>query len=188
MEPLSIAVLGLSLCLCAACVLMFRQRKRIRRLEKQSARYHHLHRMAYTDFLTGLANRAANGEALCHLSPEDGPMCCVILDVDHLKRINDQSGHRAGDLALRQVADTLRKAFPEEEHTLFRIGGDEFAMALRLTPAETESRIAAFQALLREDCDDLSVSVGHTVLGEPGAETAQAAFDLADQRMYQNKK
>ena len=169
-----------------------RQKARIRTLERSLKREHQI---ARTDPLTGLLNRAAYEERLTLLTapPCGGGLCCVMLDVDRFKDINDEKGHPAGDRALQSIAAILRQIFDETPHELFRIGGDEFALILHeLTPAQADARLSLVNPLLHRRCpgpgSPLSVSSGRAFLGEPGAPTAKDAFELADQRMYGYKK
>lgn len=72
----------------------------------------------YTDTLTGIWNRRAFEE-----TPESAFI--AIVDLDSLKWVNDEHGHRAGDILLRSVAVTLRKMFGDDA---FRLSGDEFVI------------------------------------------------------------
>lgn len=56
-------------------------------------------------------------------------MCCVMLDLDDFKSINDQYGHPVGDAALIHFAKTLRKNVRRAD-AIARLGGDEFALVL----------------------------------------------------------
>ncbi len=92
------------------------------------------HRLAYNDPLTGLPNRRALEERLeTVLSPHHGEPCggLMIVDLDRFKAINDVHGHPAGDLLLREVAQRLSTVVGAQGDT-FRMGGDEFAIMLRL--------------------------------------------------------
>lgn len=83
-----------------------------------------LETLAYTDPLTGLANRAR----LDAVTPEDLPGSAVLyVDLDHFKAVNDQLGHEVGDLALRHVADVMRDVIRRGDQVV-RLGGDEFVV------------------------------------------------------------
>ena len=85
-------------------------------------------RRAFTDALTGLANRAAFDIALAGMKCDlPGQWALLILDLDNLKYINDTFGHNAGD-GLLQTASTRIDAAIGSSGRAFRIGGDEFAV------------------------------------------------------------
>ena len=89
--------------------------------------------LAMADPLTTLANRRQLDEALEHhlsQSRQQGtPISCVMIDVDHFKRFNDEYGHDAGDTVLKVVADTLKKSVRQED-LVFRYGGEEFLLLM----------------------------------------------------------
>jgi diguanylate cyclase (GGDEF)-like protein/PAS domain S-box-containing protein len=89
--------------------------------------------MARHDVLTGLPNRVAFREALQrHLADAAGraaPVAVLTLDLDGFKAVNDAYGHATGDLLLREVAERLRLCLVADDHTLARLGADEFAIA-----------------------------------------------------------
>jgi diguanylate cyclase (GGDEF)-like protein len=91
-----------------------------------------LREMAMADPLTTLANRRQlDAELDHHLAVADRertPISCVMVDVDHFKRFNDDHGHDAGDAVLRAVAATLRHS-TREGHA-FRYGGEEFLLLM----------------------------------------------------------
>ncbi len=89
--------------------------------------------LAQSDPLTGVANRRSFMEAIeptfASMRQSDGDLCCVMVDIDHFKRINDTCGHQTGDEVIRAVADTLRLHLGG--HGLVcRYGGEEFCVAL----------------------------------------------------------
>ena len=90
------------------------------------------HRLARHDVLTGLPNRRRFLEefAHCHASLANGRVCALfVLDLDHLKPINDLYGHRLGDEVLRVVAKRLQRIVGDEG-TVARLGGDEFGIIM----------------------------------------------------------
>ena len=88
---------------------------------------------ALRDTLTGLGNHRAFQEEMERqwaLAARTGrSMALALLDLDDFKRINDSSGHAAGDLVLRQAATTMA-AYMRRSDRAFRVGGDEFAIIL----------------------------------------------------------
>jgi diguanylate cyclase (GGDEF)-like protein/PAS domain S-box-containing protein len=88
---------------------------------------------ATTDTLTGLYNRRQVREIFRRILTEpkedDMTISICIFDLDHFKRINDESGHACGDKVLRSVADTLRHELREQD-ILARWGGEEFILIM----------------------------------------------------------
>jgi diguanylate cyclase (GGDEF)-like protein/putative nucleotidyltransferase with HDIG domain len=89
--------------------------------------------LASRDPLTGLLNHREFHEAVARELEEcrrhGGSMAVVLLDLDEFKRVNDTSGHAAGDRVLLGAADGLKAACRASDQA-FRIGGDEFALVL----------------------------------------------------------
>jgi len=88
-----------------------------------------LDQLATTDELTQIGNRRAAMNALADLwddlARSAGSCVCIMLDIDNFKRLNDEHGHDAGDLVLRQVAAVLRRETRGTEQ-VYRLGGEEF--------------------------------------------------------------
>ena len=90
-------------------------------------------RSGLTDFLTGFHNRrylhSRLREELARAQRSRKSIACLMIDVDHFKRINDQYGHLSGDTVLREVAQRIDTEMRISD-TGARFGGDEFAMVL----------------------------------------------------------
>lgn len=84
---------------------------------------------AYTDALTGLANRRAAEERLTALAQERARFTLVLFDLDHFKRVNDVYGHATGDQVLRGVGDSALRHLPAGGLAA-RWGGEEFLLIL----------------------------------------------------------
>jgi diguanylate cyclase (GGDEF)-like protein/PAS domain S-box-containing protein len=92
-----------------------------------------LERLAYTDYLTGLPNRARLMAALTAARSRAAagePASLLLLDLDGFKPVNDIAGHEAGDHLLVQVAARLRTTVRDRD-LISRLGGDEFAVLVR---------------------------------------------------------
>jgi diguanylate cyclase (GGDEF)-like protein/PAS domain S-box-containing protein len=110
-----------------------------------------LERMAYTDYLTGLPNRARlmAGLAAARTRAAGGePACLLLLDLDGFKPVNDIAGHEAGDHLLVQVAARLR-ATVRDGDLIGRLGGDEFAVLVSDGLAEATALAERIVADLR---------------------------------------
>jgi len=103
-------------------------------------------RSGLTDFLTGFHNRrylhARLREEFARAQRARHALVCLMIDVDHFKRINDQYGHLAGDAVLREVAQRI-DAEMRLSDTGARFGGDEFAMVLSHATMSDGERVAA---------------------------------------------
>jgi diguanylate cyclase (GGDEF)-like protein len=90
-------------------------------------------RSGLTDFLTGFHNRRYLHSRLCEelarAQRDHQSIACLMIDVDHFKRINDQYGHLAGDAVLREIAHRIDDEMRLSD-TGARFGGDEFAIVL----------------------------------------------------------
>jgi diguanylate cyclase (GGDEF)-like protein len=148
-----------------------------------------------SDDLTGLSNRRGLYRYLDEVGrhPVAGQKLALLLvDIDHFKQINDQSGHLAGDAALRAVSEEVRRMAGPMELPC-RLGGDEFALVLRVVDAgELANRalglMAAVRSLrlpsLREH--RVSLSVGGAFCSDPGGWAAW--YSLADRALYEAKR
>ncbi|WMN58344.1 EAL domain-containing protein [Pseudoalteromonas xiamenensis] len=94
-----------------------------------------LRHLALHDTLTGLHNRYYFDQQLNNLcnetrAAEDEEHALIYIDLDHFKIINDSKGHQQGDIVLKEVAELFNHNI-DDEHLIFRIGGDEFAVLLK---------------------------------------------------------
>ncbi len=151
-----------------------------------------LHRLAFHDALTGLANRALFLDRLEHAldlaDREERSVSVAFVDLDGFKAVNDSLGHAAGDALLVRVAERFRGALRTSD-TLARLGGDEFAVLVEQGDATVVATtlLSALRTPFRIDGRMVSVagSVG-VATAEPGESSAQAATLLhrADVAMY----
>jgi len=154
---------------------------------------------AYTDGLTGIANRKSFDQVLRQSTinaMEDGTsLCLMMIDIDHFKAFNDTHGHQVGDLVLRLLAATLRKNVKGQD-TPARYGGEEFAVILpntqlvdAMTVAET-LRKAISRKNLRDkksgnDMGRIAISAGVTSF-QYGEAVGQFIY-RTDQALYHAK-
>ncbi|MET0817749.1 MAG: HD domain-containing phosphohydrolase, partial [Solirubrobacteraceae bacterium] len=103
----------------------------------------HVSALAFTDALTGLANRRALDERMESAIARGADVAVAFCDLDGLKQINDLAGHEAGDAAIRQAAEALRAAAGGHAGSFVsRIGGDEFCVVLEGAGAAALGAIA----------------------------------------------
>lgn len=149
--------------------------------------------MAYRDGLTGLYNRAAFIEEQKQIDRNRDKyqnVICVCVDINDLKKINDDNGHLAGDEVLRRVGHYLSDFF-SPYGKVFRIGGDEFVALIYDT--DLPKLIEVLHTLGGQVEEDnkrknppVIFAVGYDSL-QP-EEDMEACTKRADDRMYQHKK
>jgi diguanylate cyclase (GGDEF)-like protein len=112
-----------------------------------------LMRSGFTDFLTGWHNRrylhSRLKEELARAQRRGGTVACLMVDLDHFKRVNDTYGHLVGDQVLREIAQRIDGEIRDSDAAA-RFGGDEFAILMPDTDAEQAQRLA--QRILHAVC------------------------------------
>ena len=127
--------LRLSCLLLTEIVRLRRERREERRARKV------LQHLAFSDPLTGLANRRAWDEELAaHIKTETAACCLALLDLDWFKQVNDELGHAAGDEVLKTAADALLASIRSDDFAA-RLGGDEFAVLLAEIQPESAAEV-----------------------------------------------
>jgi two-component system, cell cycle response regulator len=164
---------------------------------KQSLLDRELRSLALTDDLTCLYNRRAflalAGQQLRVNRRKGQGLLLFFADVDHLKDINDEYGHREGDLALVRTADALEKTFRNSD-VIARLGGDEFAvLALEASRENREVILRRLEKNLKianaeETRYELSLSVGMSKFDPRHPATLGKLIAQADEAMYEEKR
>ncbi|MEU7489404.1 GGDEF domain-containing protein [Streptomyces sp. NPDC042319] len=161
----------------------------------QTERLAEARRLAFTDALTGLANRRAVDmrldEALERHRADGTVVSLVICDLNGLKRVNDTQGHTAGDRLLERFGSVLSLCGAILPGALAaRLGGDEFCLVAAGPPADDVVRAAA-ELCRRASALDLGegVAVGVASTGDPigPVPSARRLFRLADAAQYRAK-
>lgn len=152
------------------------------------------HRLAYYDTLTGLPNRVTFNDAITRMTAEP-PLNfgLMLIDIDHLKAINDTMGHAAGDALIATVGARLQGVIGDA--TACRIGGDEFAVLLPNCTQAVQMRtaagaiLAAMAAPLDHDGHGIipSVTIGVALAGEDGEDSVTLRQN-ADFALYHAKE
>jgi diguanylate cyclase (GGDEF)-like protein len=158
-------------------------------------------RLAYSDPLTGLANRLAFRERLeqrlLAARAAGQSLTLLFLDLDDFKRINDSMGHDAGDQVLEQVAARLTRCLPSadaDSALLARLGGDEFVVLLG-TGVDHDAARQLAESLLHElqrpflvlgKQAFLGASIGITRFPDDASEP-RSLLKAGDLAMYQAK-
>jgi diguanylate cyclase (GGDEF)-like protein/PAS domain S-box-containing protein len=155
-----------------------------------------LEKLAYTDSLTGIANRISFlykvDKELKRSRRLTYYVGVMMLDLDHFKQVNDNYGHNCGDEVLIKVAAALKSCLREED-CIGRIGGEEFAiivpganklglhkLATRLQEAVSMQKFSFF-----EKDKKITVSMGYTVVKND--EKFNSALNRADKHLYSAK-
>ena len=147
--------------------------------------------IAEIDSLTGIANRRAF-EAKCRQLDSDEflPLSFIVGDVNRLKYVNDKMGHRKGDELLKIIARILVQKCPQEG-TPARIGGDEFAVVLPNSSAETAKKLMEdIEIQVKKEAfayAQASIALG-VVTKTRFQQNISDLLNLADREMYMQKR
>ncbi len=160
--------------------------------------YEELERRAYTDYLTGLANRRyffEQAETELSRSLRYGrELSILMLDIDHFKQVNDTYGHKVGDLVLQKLS-SICQATLRDIDIVGRVGGEEFAVLLPETGREQamnaaerlRTAIETAQVTLNSGLPlHFTASLGVAALTEKDA-NIDMLLNQADQALYQAK-
>jgi len=174
---------------------------------QRAVMYRELAAAATTDGKTGLLTATAWNsratDAIDRARRDSSSLAMLVLDLDHFKRVNDTHGHLAGDRVLAAVADAVR-AEVREGDLVGRFGGEEFVVLLPGLPAaraahELEAvaeriRFRVTQLAVPVETpdgpltiDDLSISVGGTMVGTAPGTTVEQVMAVADRELYRAK-
>jgi diguanylate cyclase (GGDEF)-like protein len=170
----------------------------LRDLTELRAEESELHRLAFYDPLTGLANRQLFRDRLNHVvhrsKRNQESAALMFLDLDGFKRINDTLGHDSGDELLRQVAQWLQGCVRDDD-SVARLGGDEFVVLLsRISNPDAATKVA--ETILRRLCQRIrlsdhevgvTVSIGITMVPHD-SEDPGTLMKYADLAMYRAKE
>ncbi|KPK65468.1 MAG: hypothetical protein AMK73_02895 [Planctomycetes bacterium SM23_32] len=169
-----------------------------RDITERVQRREELRALSLEDALTKVNNR----RGFFHLAEQQlkvanrtgNTMLLFFLDVDGMKWINDNLGHKEGDLALIEAANVLREAFRESD-IIGRVGGDEFAvLAIEASSEEADDIVARLQQRLDSRNAQsgrhyvLSLSVGITAYDPGAALPLDELMARADALMYEHKR
>jgi diguanylate cyclase (GGDEF)-like protein len=157
-----------------------------------------LRQLATVDELTGLANRrgffALGEHELLVAARTRSAVALLFVDVDGLKRVNDELGHSTGDLLLKEAADVIRETIRASD-LAGRLGGDEFCVLLmgdpELDPHRAVERMRSTTALHNERPGrefHLSLSIGLSAISPGRSVTLEELIDAADEGMYEDKR
>ena len=165
-------------------------------------RYQHkLEKSAATDALTSLLNRQAFDfvfqQALLDSERSRMPLCVIIFDIDHFKKINDSKGHLIGDHVLKELAMIAKRSLRESD-VICRWGGEEFLILLKNCQLEKATSVAETlrETIANNDFartttalkKELKITVSMGVAECKLHESSDSVFDRADVALYQAKE
>ncbi len=160
--------------------------------------------LATTDPLTGIANRRSYDVYIekewKRMLRENTPLSLIICDIDFFKNFNDHYGHKAGDVCLQKVAQTIHDQALRPGDVAARYGGEEFVIILPATTAEgayhiaERTRLAVEQQAIPHDYSEvapyvtISVGVSQITQQEAVKLSISSLFHAADVALYNAKK
>jgi diguanylate cyclase (GGDEF)-like protein len=170
-------------------------RARLLHAWRQARRVARLESLARTDALTGLHNFRALQQKLdeefARAARYAEPLALLLVDLDHLKTLNDRYGHEAGNAALRATGEVFREELREVDFAA-RFGGDEF---VALLPHQTaaEAQVVAERLRVRLASrpwpQPLTLSIGIAAMGSSGQVQEPAMLlAAADAALYRSKR
>ena len=151
-------------------------------------------KMAYTDMMTGLKNRAAFIDDSNRDAHTPGAVSYIMIDANNLKKVNDSLGHKRGDELLTTVARCMEAGVKKYAGNgrCYRIGGDEFVIRLNnATEQDTKEcmqRVKEALAAADKKTDiPISAAMGYAWSDAPDKDT-EKLLQNADAQMYENKQ
>lgn len=148
--------------------------------KKQQA---YLEKLSYRDMLTGLYNRNRYIERLeAYKQVQDQQIGAIYIDLNGLKKVNDEQGHRAGDELIVRAAGTIAGIFAEDA---YRVGGDEFVVILLDVSREDFARKTE---QLRRQMQKNGVDASIGGVWQASTENLEDLLRRADENMYREKK
>lgn len=149
--------------------------------------------MAYTDNLTGILNRRAFDEDLRNIEMDRVEAVIVMMDLNNLKKINDNYGHQAGDDAIKSIANNIKIFRDKYGELCYRTGGDEFCVICKKM---TINDIIAVCEDINEQLNSsnvvdgvkLSMAYGYKIYDPGKRDTIEQVVSQADKQMYEKKE
>jgi len=162
---------------------------KIRRVITERNLKQELRRLSITDSLTGLYNQrhfyARLRDEIIRAERQKHPLALIFLDLDDFKQYNDTRGHLAGDKLLQKVGSIINTKIRQGVDSIYRYGGDEFAIILIETDLDITKTIRErIETSIREECN-LGVSIGYAQLSH--GLSPEEFMREADNRLYEAK-
>ena len=155
-------------------------------------RIEYINSLAYTDKLTNTKNNTSYLYEVVHIKERlvNGPMnmALFLIDVNGLKKVNDEYGHQFGNNLIIETAKILTNVFGHDN--VYRIGGDEFSVILKDTNKEIcQMLLEKFYKEVAKDNKEMKISVaaGYGIYDETIDTSYESFFKRVDEEMYHNK-
>ncbi|MCK9478413.1 MAG: diguanylate cyclase [Firmicutes bacterium] len=164
-------------------------------ITEQNMAIERLNYMATYDMLCDIYNRNKLYEeidyAMCNLRKVGGSLSLLMIDIDFFKQINDNYGHLSGDMVIRKVAQSLKKAIGESA-SVGRYGGEEFIVVLPEADAQEAFNFAErirrhiedIEFEVKKDLIRLTISIGIATIYNKGSTSLQSLIKRADKALY----
>ena len=173
----SLAVFGM------LSVIIYQQVK----IKKKIISLNKWHTLAFTDDLTGLQNHTAYSRKINVLqSKKISGWSLVLFDIDNFKLINDTYGHLEGDKILKSFAKLLTSTFSGQDYSIYRIGGDEFAVISNHSNETLINQLISEITRAELNRMEFASTKGFAMYLEN--DTFADVFKRADRNLYHNKK
>lgn len=191
-QRMAVLVIVITL-ICEAFLIFMPLVSRVRRYAEE------LKRLTMTDLLTGIGNRRFfifRGSQEMHRARRmRKELCLALIDLDRFKAVNDDYGHKSGDMVLQQFVQVIQKCMRHED-VFARLGGEEFAVLLPHTAIDDGINVIERMRLAVEATEfeidrglrtRITLSAGLTRVNL-SHEDFEAAIVLADVAMYEAKR
>ena len=176
-------------------------RKQLHAMEQEADLLRHQlqqkHTEAMRDVLTGIPNRLAYEERifseLARSKRYGKPFVCLVVDVDHFKKVNDTFGHPAGDRVLKIIAEVLQDNIRAADFVA-RFGGEEFIVLMPETEQKAGLKVAEKLCRKIDRCDfyyrenPVPISISGGLTESTAEDNAESIFERADNAMYEAKQ
>ena len=149
--------------------------------------------LAYQDDLTGLLNRKAFNKKVNIIKDGETIYTLVMMDLNYLKKVNDELGHVKGDEYIKYIAQSIAESFADDEGC-FRLGGDEF-FVMTTYRSDDEAFYESMKSLNNkineynkenDPAVKMSIAYGYTEYN-PKKDSFDEKIKKADQNMYEMK-
>ncbi len=151
-------------------------------------------KLALIDRLTRVGNRLSLSEQRVEYDRTKGEFFIVLMDINNLKYINDNYGHKYGDDIIKLLPKVLKNEFSDYDKDIFRIGGDEFVMVYHAPQdIDLDSKILNFTKIYENSeiegisNGEFGVSCGYSYCSIKNGDDFGKKMHIADKHMYQNK-